>query len=105
MTRYRAHTNAAYQDALGDLCLEWAHGEKETALRAYSAKRGVEHLLIRARTAEADARMLGLHLLAAYANAWDTVVEPLAALADLDLGAVSVHPPPASDVRTAPRAK
>ena len=79
MTRYRAHTLGSVHDALGDVCLAWAPYEKDTPLRSYSAKRGVEHLLVRARTDDAEARMLGLHFMAAYANAWGTVVEPLAA--------------------------
>ena len=57
--------------------MEWTPTSTTSSLTDYSIKSGVFHLLEQGRKDDAEARMLNLHFMAAFADAWPTVVEPL----------------------------
>ena len=79
MAQVRQTTVAAAHAKLGDATLAWTADEQESALKDYVVKHGVAHLLWSERNDQAEARMLDLHFMAAFADSWPTVVEPLAA--------------------------
>ena len=79
MSRVRPGTRRRVQDALGEACLAWTPDADDTALRGYVERHGVAHLLERGRMDAAEQRMLDLFFMAAFADAWKTVVEPLRA--------------------------
>jgi len=79
MSRLRPQSTNALHSGFCEATLDWHHTQRESALRSYSAKHGVAHLLGADRKDDAEQRMLHLHFMAAFAGAWPTVVEPLAA--------------------------
>ena len=79
MAQVRQTTVAAAHAKLGDATLAWTADEQESALTVYVVKHGVAHLLWSERNDQAEARMLDLHFMAAFADSWPTVVQSLGA--------------------------
>ena len=79
MPRIRPTTTTAAHNRFGDATLAWTRANEQGALHAYTTKHGVAHLLWTGRKDDAEQRMLDLHFMAAFADAWETMVEPLAA--------------------------
>ena len=84
MPRVRAATAHRAHDRLGDAAVDWVPAEDPSPLQAYAVRHGVAHLLGSDRREEAEGRLLDLAFMAAFVDAWDTVVEPLAAWRVLD---------------------
>ena len=79
MPRLRQPTRDGLSDAFCQATMAWRPEAPEGALKAYLERHGVAHLLGRGRKDDAEARMLTIAFMAAYADAWETVVEPLTA--------------------------
>ena len=79
MPRLRPTTIARLHNRFGDTALAWTPDAGQDSLRDYIEQHGVAHLLTDDRRDDAEQRMLDLHFMAAFADAWPTVVEPLAA--------------------------
>ena len=79
MPRIRVTTASDLHDQLGDSTLSWMPSDCPNALDHYTSKYGMTHLLWTNRKGDAENRMLDLPFMAAFAAAWPTVVEPLAA--------------------------
>jgi hypothetical protein len=79
MTRLRPTTLARLHRDLGDRTVAWAPVDQPTTLDAYLVRHGVAHLFALGRRDEAEARLLDLPYMAAFAKAYDTFVEPLKA--------------------------
>ena len=79
MARIRPATIDALHGSFGAETLAWYPGAPTGLLTDYSVKNGVFHLLEQGRKDDAEARMLDLHFMAEFADAWPTVVAPLSA--------------------------
>ena len=79
MARIRPVTSDALHGSLSAATLAWYPDAPTGSLTDYSVKNGVFHLLEQGRKDDAEARMLDLHFMAEFADAWPTVVAPLSA--------------------------
>ncbi len=79
MPRARSHTIDGFHDAYGEATLAWTPEHGDSSLGRYLVKHGVAHLLWTGRKDDAEEHMLDLHFMAEFADAWETLVEPLGA--------------------------
>ncbi|MEC9390915.1 MAG: tetratricopeptide repeat protein, partial [Myxococcota bacterium] len=79
LARIRPATLDALHGTFSAATMEWTPTSTTSSLTDYTVKNGVFHLLEQGRKDDAEARMLNLHFMAEFADAWPTVVEPLGA--------------------------
>lgn len=79
MPRLRQSTVQRLHETFSAVTLVWRPDDGAGSLADYAVKQGVFHLLAMDETDAAETRMLDVHYMAAFANAWPTVVEPLGA--------------------------
>ena len=79
MARFSPETLLSAHRVIGQACVAWTPDDSPSASKAYVERRGVAHLLVAAEHTTARVRMADVEFMAAFADAWDTVVQPLAA--------------------------
>jgi tetratricopeptide (TPR) repeat protein len=79
MPRIRPTTAHRLHGTLSAATVAWTADSAANSMFDYAVKHGVFHVLAQAKTDAAEARMLDLHFMAAFADAWPTVVGPLQA--------------------------
>ncbi len=88
MPRFSPQTTLDAHRALGRTCVTWTPDAPPSSAKAYVERRGIAHLLLVKEHEAARTRMADIPFMAAFAEAWDTVVQPLAAWRTVGLESV-----------------
>ncbi len=79
MARYRQVTSGSAHAIVNAATCAWTVEDAPGSMRAYVEQHGVAHMVAMGRLDDAMGRMLDLPFMAAFVEAWETAVQPLAA--------------------------
>ena len=79
MARFDPETVLDAHRLIGQACATWMPKATPNTAKAYLERHGIAHLLVAAEHTIARGRMADIEFMAAFADAWDTLVQPLAA--------------------------
>lgn len=91
MSKIRFTTIDSLHSKFCILTKDWSVSAGKEPIDRYILKHGIFHLLIQNRQLDAKSRMLELHFMAEFADAWPTFVEPLKAWRLIGLDLLSAH--------------